>query len=153
MENICQMESPIGSIFIYENGNSITKITLQKPEYISHIKKTVLLEEAVKQLSEYFSGIRKIFSLPLLPSGTDFQKKVWNSLIAIPYGQTRTYGQIANQIGLSKAFRAVGMANHNNPIMIIIPCHRVIGANGKLVGYAGGLEIKKKLLQLEGALF
>lgn len=112
-------------------------------------KETDLIVKAKKQLEEYFLGVRREFSLPLMPEGTEFQKKVWAALLTIPYGEVRTYGQIAAQVGNPKASRAVGMANHNNPIGIIIPCHRVIGANGKLTGYAGGLDKKQWLLQLE----
>lgn len=110
---------------------------------------TEITEKAYKQFQEYFSGIRKSFDLPIQMNGTIFQKKVWNELLKIPYGQTRSYKQIAQNIGNPKAVRAVGMANNKNPLPIIIPCHRVIGSSGKLVGYAGGLNIKKKLLDLE----
>lgn len=114
-----------------------------------NVNETVLLKRANKQLQEYFSGKRKIFDLPLAPSGTEFQQKVWSSLQKIPYGKTNSYKEIAESIGNIKAARAVGMANNKNPILILIPCHRVIGANGKLVGYAGGLEVKEKLLKIE----
>lgn len=110
---------------------------------------TPVLAMVKTQLSEYFAGKRKEFSVPLAPKGTDFQKKVWKELCNIPYGETRTYGQIAAAAGNPKASRAIGMANHNNPITILIPCHRVIGSNGKLTGYAGGLWMKEKLLRLE----
>lgn len=113
-------------------------------------KETPLIAEAGKQLEEYFEGRRREFHLPLMPEGTAFQKKVWNALLTIPYGEVRTYGQIAEQVGNPKACRAVGMANHHNPIGIIIPCHRVIGRNGKLTGYAGGLDKKEWLLRMEG---
>lgn len=113
---------------------------------------TPLLLQAKAQLSEYFAGTRQEFTLPLSPKGTPFQQKVWAALQTIPYGQTRSYGEIARQIGSPKAARAVGMANHHNPIAILIPCHRVVGQNGALTGYAGGLERKKALLQLEGCL-
>lgn len=109
-----------------------------------------LLDAAEAQLREYFAGARRTFDLPLAPHGTAFQQRVWAALRAIPYGETRTYGELAAAIGSPNASRAVGMANHRNPIPIIIPCHRVIGANGTLTGYAGGLEIKQKLLALEG---
>lgn len=102
------------------------------------------------QLREYFAGARRTFDLPLAPHGTAFQRRVWAALRTIPYGETRTYGELAAAIGNPSACRAVGMANHRNPIPIIIPCHRVIGANGTLTGYAGGLEIKRRLLALEG---
>ena len=101
------------------------------------------------QLEQYFAGRRKTFELPLAPEGTAFQLKVWQALQEIPYGETRSYGQIARAVGNEKAARAVGMANNQNPISIIIPCHRVIGADGKLVGYGGGLERKACLLELE----
>lgn len=113
---------------------------------------TPLLVQAKAQLSEYFAGTRQEFTLPLSPKGTPFQQKVWAALQTIPYGQTRSYGEIARQIGSPKAARAVGMANHHNPIAILIPCHRVVGQNGALTGYAGGLDRKKALLQLEGCL-
>lgn len=110
-----------------------------------------LLLEAERQLNAYFSGELRIFSLPLDFSGTDFQKAVWNALLTIPYGETRSYGEIAMQLGNPKAVRAVGATNGKNPISIIAPCHRVIGSNGKLTGFAGGLEAKSFLLRLEGA--
>ena len=109
-----------------------------------------LLDAAEAQLREYFAGTRRTFDLPLAPRGTAFQQRVWAALRAIPYGETCTYGELAAAIGSPSASRAVGMANHHNPIPIVIPCHRVIGANGTLTGYAGGLEIKRKLLALEG---
>lgn len=105
---------------------------------------------AEKELNQYFSGKRKVFSVVLDMQGTHFQKQVWEALLAIPFGETRSYGQIANQLGNPKATRAVGAANGQNPIPIIVPCHRVIGANGKLTGFGGGLEIKDQLLALEG---
>lgn len=108
-----------------------------------------MLEEAQRQLKEYFEGQRTSFSLPLDPVGTEFQKDVWNALSTIPYGETRSYGDIARQIGREKAIRAVGAANGRNPISIIVPCHRVIGASGDLTGFAGGLEAKAALLSLE----
>jgi methylated-DNA-[protein]-cysteine S-methyltransferase len=108
-----------------------------------------VLREAERQLSDYFAGKRETFSLKLDFAGTDFQKKVWNALTTIPFGQTRSYGQIARQIGHPKAVRAVGAANGRNPISIIAPCHRVIGSNGKLTGFAGGLKAKAALLEME----
>lgn len=109
-----------------------------------------ILLSAEKELNEYFSRNRKSFSVPLEMRGTYFQKQVWEALLAIPFGETRSYGQIANQLGNPNATRAVGAANGQNPIPIIVPCHRVIGANGKLTGFGGGLEIKDQLLTLEG---
>jgi methylated-DNA-[protein]-cysteine S-methyltransferase len=111
-----------------------------------------VLFETLKQLKEYFSGDRKDFSLPLNPDGTAFQKFVWAELLNIPYGKTISYKQLAERIGGKNLIRAVGRANALNPIPIIIPCHRVIGTNGSLVGYSGGMEIKRYLLELEGAL-
>ena len=110
---------------------------------------SALLANVSMQLDEYFRGARKNFDLPLNPAGTEFQRKVWDALLAIPYGETRTYREIAEAAGCPRGFRAVGMANNKNPIAIIIPCHRVIGSNGKLVGYAGGLGRKEALLALE----
>lgn len=108
-----------------------------------------LLAEAFRELEEYFSGTRQTFDLPLAPQGTAFQRRVWEALRRIPYGETATYREIADAVDCPGGSRAVGMANHCNPIAIFIPCHRVIGANGKLVGYAGGLDLKRKLLELE----
>ena len=112
-------------------------------------KESSITKKACKQLEEYFDGRRKTFDLPLAPHGTEFQLKIWDALQTIAYGKTRSYGQIAEMTGNPKASRAVGMANNKNPIPIIIPCHRVIGHNGKLTGYAGGLELKQNLLELE----
>lgn len=145
-------DSPIGTICIENDSANITGVYLQKN---SNTYKTFknnpsqLTLECVKQLSEYFNGSRKEFSLPLSPQGTVFRRKVWQALTNIPYGETRTYGDIARQIDSPKACRAVGGANNKNPIMIIIPCHRVIGHRGDLVGYACGINIKKFLLELE----
>lgn len=110
---------------------------------------TELTDEVAKQLSEYFDGGRKLFDFPFRLEGTEFQKKVWNALLEIPYGEIRTYKEIAVAIGNPNGSRAVGMANNKNPIHIVVPCHRVIGSNGKLVGYAGGLDMKRKLLEME----
>ena len=111
-------------------------------------------DEVVKQLTEYFDGRRRRFDLPLAPEGTPFQQRVWQALLDIPYGETISYGELASRIGQRSASRAVGLANGSNPLPIVIPCHRVIGANGKLTGYGGGLPIKQQLLALErGALW
>lgn len=106
----------------------------------------------VEQLEEYFAGQRREFTFPLDLRGTEFQLACWRALLAIPYGETRTYADIARAVGKSGAFRAVGMANNRNPVAVVVPCHRVIGSDGTLCGYGGGLEIKRKLLELEGAL-
>jgi methylated-DNA-[protein]-cysteine S-methyltransferase len=109
-----------------------------------------VLAETMRQLSDYFAGTRTHFDLPLDFHGTDFQKRVWQQLLAIPFGETRSYGEIARALGQPTATRAVGAANGKNPISIVAPCHRVIGANGSLTGFAGGLEAKQRLLALEG---
>ncbi|MDO4332944.1 MAG: methylated-DNA--[protein]-cysteine S-methyltransferase [Eubacteriales bacterium] len=142
-------ESAVGPLTIAEENGILTNVCFGEWEY-GEKEETPFLAEVWKQLQEYFAGQRKCFDLPLAPAGTEFQKKVWEALMTIPYGEVRTYGQIAAQIGNPKASRAVGMANYNNPIGIIIPCHRVIGADGKLTGYAGGMEKKEQLLHLEG---
>ena len=135
---------------IAEEDGRITQVSFGSFDKADGIKKeTAVLTEAKEQLEEYFEGRRKEFHLPLAPGGTPFQKKVWEALQSIPYGETRSYKDIAVQIGNEKACRAVGMANNRNPIGIIIPCHRVVGSNGKLIGYAGGLEKKAFLLELE----
>ncbi|WP_075717968.1 methylated-DNA--[protein]-cysteine S-methyltransferase [Roseburia sp. 499] len=139
---------PIGTVCIEEENHFITGLYMDS-NIEENEKETELLQEAYQQLKEYFSGNRKTFDLPIHLEGTEFQKKVWAALQTIPYGATRTYGEIAEQIGKHKASRAVGGANHNNPIMIIVPCHRVIGVNGSLVGFGGGLDMKKYLLELE----
>lgn len=107
--------------------------------------------EVERQLTEYFDGKRTTFDVPIRMRGTDFQKRVWEQLLRIPYGQTRSYGELARAIGNRSASRAVGLANSKNPLSIIVPCHRVIGATGKLTGFAGGIETKARLLELEGA--
>ncbi|MGL4740579.1 MAG: methylated-DNA--[protein]-cysteine S-methyltransferase [Sarcina sp.] len=112
-------------------------------------EKNKVIDNTILQLEEYFLGKRKSFDLPLEFNGTDFQKNVWKSLLEIPYGESATYKDIAKKIGNEKAVRAVGGANNKNKIMIVVPCHRVIGSNGKLIGYAGGLEKKEILLNLE----
>ncbi len=154
MENVFYYDTRIGRISIIENGMAITRICFANKIELNNelnieANETELLRETIKQLEEFFEGKRNCFDLPLEPKGTEFQKKVWDALQKIPFGETRSYGEIAKTIGNEKASRAVGMANNKNPIPIIIPCHRVIGANGKLVGYAGGLDIKEKLLKIE----
>lgn len=110
---------------------------------------TPIILETINQLNEYFEGNRKEFNIPLMLVGTDFQRLVWEALIEIPYGQTRTYLQLSDEVGNEKAIRAVSSANGANAISILIPCHRIIGSNGKLIGYAGGLQAKSKLLKME----
>ena len=143
------VKTPIGDICILEENNKIIGLTLDNEKYCYTEKNTEILNETEKQLNEYFCGKRKNFNVPINPKGTEFQKQVWNELLKIPYGQTVTYKRIAQKIEKPNAARAVGMANHNNPIAIIVPCHRVVGSNSKLVGYAFGLERKQFLLDLE----
>ena len=144
-------ESEIGRIGIIENDGRITNVYIADDELPKDLQfyETPLLKEAAKQLKSYFAGELKEFTLPLEPSGTAFMKQVWSALCKIPYGKTATYKEIAEKVGVPKGARAVGLANNRNPIPIFIPCHRVIGADGSLTGYRGGLEIKKKLLDLE----
>ncbi|MDR0699233.1 MAG: methylated-DNA--[protein]-cysteine S-methyltransferase [Tannerella sp.] len=153
MKHFIIYNSPAGSLRIVENGTGITNIDFltNKPENPAEAeeKETFLLQTAAKQLSEYFAGKRTHFDVKLDLHGTDFRKRVWNVLCTIPYGETRTYKQIAECAGCPKGARAVGLANNRNPVSIIVPCHRVIGANGSLTGYAGGLNIKQILLDIE----
>lgn len=144
-------ETVLGVVTFVEEGGALLAVTTHR-SYEGVEQETALIKEAYQQLSEYLKGERKEFDLPLNPKGTDFQKRVWRALCNIPYGETRSYKQIANAVGNSKAVRAVGMANNRNPITIVVPCHRVIGADGKLVGYGGGLEMKEFLLRLEKSL-
>ena len=137
---------------LWRNFRKQIKIYSTWVKEIIEKNETVLLKEAIRELNEYFDGKRTSFDLQLELQGTEFQKKVWKALKEIPFGETRSYGEIAKIIGNEKACRAVGMANNKNPIAIIVPCHRVIGANGKLVGYAGGVDLKEKLLNLEKSL-
>lgn len=141
------IKTPIGPLTLEADENAVTAIRFSAG---GAQDASPLLDAAEAQLREYFAGARRTFDLPLAPHGTAFQQRVWTALRAIPYGETRTYGELAAAINSPNASRAVGMANHRNPIPIIIPCHRVIGANGTLTGYAGGLEIKRRLLALEG---
>lgn len=144
------MNSPVGWLTLVEEKGALTELRFGMPRPEETLQETPLLLKAKHQLEGYFAGSRKSFDLPLAPKGTPFQQQCWQALQRIPYGQTCTYGQEAKAIGNPKACRAVGMGNHANPIPILIPCHRVIGSNGKLTGYAGGIEIKRKLLLLEG---
>ena len=152
MTRLCYYDSPVGCLRIFENGKGITLIKFlsdTKDQLTTTEADTPLLKEAVQQLADYFSGKRKDFTLPLDLQGTEFQLRTWNALRAIPYGETRTYKQIAEAIGCPKGCRAVGLANNRNPIAIVVPCHRVIGMDGSLTGYAGGLDIKERLLAIE----
>jgi methylated-DNA-[protein]-cysteine S-methyltransferase len=143
-------DTPIGKITIGCSGDSLSLLVFGKPHKNNgENRRTLFSDEVYRQIKEYFSGARREFDLPLYREGTQFQKRVWDALCTIPYGQTRSYSEIAAQIGSPRAARAVGMANHVNPIAIIVPCHRVIGKNGSLTGYASGTHIKRRLLDLE----
>lgn len=148
MHCIYKYNSIIGDIFISADENFLLSVQFVNHNFIEN-QENKIIRQTIKQLNEYFRGKRKKFELPLNPKGTEFQKKVWLQLMNIPYGKTATYKDIATLIGDSNASRAVGNANNKNPIAIIIPCHRVIGSNNKLTGYAGGLDKKEKLLNLE----
>ena len=153
--NYFTYQTPIGNLSIVCEGGNIVNVKLLQISDIANVahhavqKETPLIKKAYQQLLEYFEGKRKHFELPLKPKGTPFQQSVWNVLCQIPYGKTKSYKDIAEMIGNPKACRAVGMANHHNPVIIIIPCHRVIGANGALTGFACGIDIKRQLLSLE----
>lgn len=151
MNNIFFCQTVIGEIGIAEKRGFITNIYFQKEQVPRNniIFETDTLKEAARQLQDYLAGNLKEFDLPLAPAGTEFMLLVWKSLLTIPYGETWSYQKIAQSVGNKKASRAVGQACNRNPIPIIIPCHRVIGASGKLTGYRGGLEIKSRLLELE----
>jgi methylated-DNA-[protein]-cysteine S-methyltransferase len=143
--------SEIGSLEIIGTPDGITSVCFVDDEVIPDVDIPECLQLCVMQIDEYFHKTRREFSIPLQIEGTDFEKQVWNILLEIPYGTTRTYMDIAKAIGNPKAVRAVGLANGKNPIPLIIPCHRVIGSNGRLTGYGGGIWRKKWLLQHEGA--
>ena len=142
---------PIGRLVIVQDNNGICQIVLPNREIKVNAteKLTPVIERTINQLEEYFQGERKSFDVPLSLKGTDFQLMVWRELMKIPYGHTVCYSELAEKIRNPKAQRAVGMANNRNPVPIIVPCHRVVGKNGSLTGYAGGIEVKAKLLELE----
>ena len=152
------VSSPLGSLTILASGNGVHAIAFES-DRTEHVKKNLpcavnhpIIDTAFKQLAMYFEGKLKIFDLPLDLRGTDFQKRVWNLLLEIPFGETRTYGDIARALGNADASQAVGAANGKNPVAIVVPCHRVIGASGHLTGYAGGMEKKRFLLTHEGVI-
>lgn len=145
--------SPIGLLTLVEEDGALTALRfhpdLPRDAASFALPSTPLLRQAAAELREYFAGQRRQFTVPLAPKGTPFQQKVWKALQEIPYGETRSYKEIAIAAGNEKACRAVGLANNRNPLPIFIPCHRVVGSDGKLVGYAGGLDVKTFLLELE----
>jgi O-6-methylguanine DNA methyltransferase len=163
-------QSLVGPLFLAASGHGLVALEFNlrlpgqqtirpNPRDLRAENGTIGFEESapamrpyVSELEEYFDGKRRDFNFALDMRGTDFQKACWNALLSIPYGETRTYADIARAVGRPQGFRAVGMANNRNPIAIVVPCHRVIASDGTLCGYGGGLDIKRKLLQLEGAL-
>ena len=148
------LNSPVGNLKLIANDEAIVRLifTEEDAEVDTRRQFPSILDDTVHQLKEYFEGDRSEFNIKLAPAGTEFQLRVWDLLKEIPYGTTTTYSQLSKKMGNPKAIRAIGRANGQNPIPIIIPCHRVVGANNDLVGYAGGIEIKRKLLQHEGSL-
>jgi O-6-methylguanine DNA methyltransferase len=172
MENLytATVQSTIGPLFLAVSSNGLVALEFDarlpgqqsirpSPRHLREEKRGFTFEGSaggtlpyVSELNEYFSGGRRAFTFPLDLRGTEFQLACWRALLAIPYGETRTYADIARAIGKPNAFRAVGMANNRNPIAIVVPCHRVIASDGTLCGYGGGLDVKRKLLELEGAL-
>ena len=152
-------DAPIGTLTLASDGEAIVSLQFAsyrgepvacEPGWVEDGAAPVL-RDAIEQLGEYFAGARTSFDLPLRPTGTTFQRSVWAELCRIPFGQTISYGELAKRVGNPSASRAVGMANGRNPIAIVIPCHRVIGANGSLTGFGGGVEVKRTLLELEGS--
>ena len=151
MKNVYTYEFNLCSLSIAEENGALCNILFSHENITDFFerKENSVIKQVHKQLEEYFNGKRKAFDLPLAPRGTEFQKKIWDLLKKIPYGETRSYGQIAAMADNPKGSRAVGMANNRNPLPVVIPCHRVIGSGGALTGYAGGLDLKQKLLELE----
>lgn len=151
-----EIDSPVGRLLLAGDGDSLIQVglqsgsrPLQRPD--GWLADAMPFRKAIAQLGEYFAGRRRAFDLPLAPRGTDFQRRVWRALGEIPYGRTISYGELARRIGNPGASRAVGLANGANPLPIVVPCHRVIGADGSLTGFGGGLPIKRRLLALERA--
>lgn len=148
-------KTPIGNVEITSDEFFVTEMHIfpEKKLKNKRLINSSITDMAANELKEYLAGERQVFTVPLNPSGTEFQKQVWDALLKIPYGQTKTYKEIAYEINNKNACRAVGMANNKNPIIIFIPCHRVIGSDNSLTGYGAGIELKKKLLQLENCKF
>ncbi|HET6726067.1 MAG TPA: methylated-DNA--[protein]-cysteine S-methyltransferase [Gammaproteobacteria bacterium] len=150
----CHMNSPVGKLLLAADEEALKLISFETGRHVRRPdadwrQDEAPLRDTMQQLHEYFAGERRDFDLPLRPTGTAFQQSVWQALRDIPYGETESYGALAKRIGKPKAVRAVGASNGLNPLPIVLPCHRVIGANGSLTGYGGGLEVKQKLLALE----
>jgi len=147
----CTMPSPIGRLRLVASNVGLRSILWPDQDPIGPSRRNAILDQAESELADYFSGRRRTFGVALEMEGTEFEKTVWSGQLGIPYGKTRYYAQLASAIGRPQAARAVGRANSRNPLGIIVPCHRVIGKNRALVGYAGGLAVKEFLLRLEGA--
>lgn len=149
--------TPIGPLLLAGDGDALKLVHFQAgarpmrppPAWVA---KSAPFQVALRQLAEYFAGRRRVFDLPLAPDGTEFQRSVWRVLVTIPYGATISYAELARRVGNARASRAVGLANGANPLPIVVPCHRVIGSDGSLTGFGGGLEMKRRLLTLEGAM-
>ena len=152
---ICSFNSPIGRLYMEEKDGYITQLSKTSPDSIlkDNLQITPVMKEAIEQLEEYFSGLRKQFTIPIKPEGTAYMKSIWQQLIKIPYGRTLSYGQVAQLAGNKKGARSAGAACGRNPILIFIPCHRVIGADGSLTGFSCGIDSKIALLKLEKAVF
>ena len=150
MEYYYRTQTPFGKMVLSEKDGALAELSFDEGKYRGEQKETPLLRAAAQQLSGYFSGQRIDFDLPLNPIGTEFQKAVWDALLNIPFGETKSYAQVAAEVGNDKAARAVGGAVGKNPIPIIIPCHRVLAANNKIGGFSLGLDMKRKLLGIEG---
>ncbi|MCP5189361.1 MAG: methylated-DNA--[protein]-cysteine S-methyltransferase [Pseudomonadales bacterium] len=149
------LATPIGTLRLLSNGEQLLRIEFGEAGALppgTRRANDPVLQRGSEQLDEYFTGHRKQFDLPLAPRGTAFQQAVWQALTAIPWGQWRSYGALAAAIGQPRSARAVGAANRRNPLPIVVPCHRVVGSDGSLTGFAGGLEVKRYLLELEGSL-
>jgi len=152
----CRVPSPLGPLLLAGEDDGLRLLHFEQPGRSwpvgpDWVEREAFFAEAARQLEEYFLGRLRSFDLPLAPQGTPFQLRVWKALRRIPYGETRSYLDVAEGLGVPRAVRAVGAANGRNPIAIVIPCHRVIGSNGSLTGYGGGIELKARLLALEGA--
>lgn len=154
MRHVYFCDTDLGRVAIVDTDGALSHLEMADRLLLPDAQpgETPLTREAARQLREYIAGERKAFDLPLAPEGSAFQQRVWAALQTVPYGQTRSYGEIAAAVGNPNGARAVGNANRNNPLWIVVPCHRVVGVRGNLVGYAGGLALKRRLLELEGAL-
>lgn len=143
------IETEIGQLYLAEEDGYIVRLTVEQAPKQDELGESPLLKQAEVEVMEYLSGERRTFTVPVRAEGTPFQKAVWDALQRIPFGETRSYGEIAREVGSPKGARAVGMACNRNPILLMIPCHRVVGSTGKLIGFACGLPMKERLLQLE----